>query len=45
MEGCLAPNSRVVRCMPNTPALLKQGASVYCRGAHATDEDAILTAK
>jgi pyrroline-5-carboxylate reductase len=30
---------RVVRVMPNTPALVMAGASAICRGSHATDED------
>jgi len=30
---------RVVRVMPNTPALVLEGASALCAGAHATAED------
>jgi pyrroline-5-carboxylate reductase len=30
---------RVVRAMPNTPALVLAGATVICAGEHATDED------
>ncbi|GAB4311773.1 MAG: pyrroline-5-carboxylate reductase [Candidatus Sumerlaeia bacterium] len=30
---------RVVRAMPNTPALIRRGAAALCRGAHASDED------
>jgi pyrroline-5-carboxylate reductase len=35
--GCPAP--RVVRAMPNTPALVGCGATAITRGAHARDED------
>ena len=34
-----APNARVVRCMPNTPALVGQGASAIAGGALTTDAD------
>lgn len=43
LEGALPPLARVVRVMPNTPALVMMGASVFARGAHATDQDAQLT--
>ncbi|XP_066955811.1 pyrroline-5-carboxylate reductase 3-like [Macrobrachium rosenbergii] len=43
MEANLPPESRVMRIMPNTPALVQLGASVFCRGAHATDEDVQTT--
>jgi pyrroline-5-carboxylate reductase len=31
---------RVVRCMPNTPALVGKGAAAFCRGTAATAADA-----
>jgi pyrroline-5-carboxylate reductase len=36
------PN-RVIRVMPNTPALVGKGASAYALGSTATDDDAALT--
>jgi len=43
IEGILGSNARVVRVMPNTPALVLAGASAISRGYHATDEDLTLT--
>lgn len=34
-----APGCRVVRCMPNTPALVGQGASAIAGGTQTTNED------
>lgn len=34
-----ADNSRVIRIMPNTPALVKLGMFGVCKGSKATDED------
>lgn len=36
----VAPGRAVVRVMPNTPALVGQGASAFARGSHATAEHA-----
>ncbi|XP_037956246.1 pyrroline-5-carboxylate reductase-like [Teleopsis dalmanni] len=43
LEQGLSQNSRVVRVMPNTPALVQSGCSVYVRGTKATDTDAKIT--
>lgn len=45
IESYLPLDSRVMRLMPNTPALINMGASVFSRGTHATQEDAILTSR
>ncbi len=39
MEDALAPGTPVVRVMPNTPALVGQGASAVAGGSHASDAD------
>lgn len=41
-NGCGARH-RVVRVMPNTPALVGKGASAYALGSSATEADAALT--
>lgn len=35
----VGPERRIVRVMPNTPALVGEGASAYCRGPHARAGD------
>ncbi|XP_054267442.1 pyrroline-5-carboxylate reductase 3 [Macrosteles quadrilineatus] len=45
LESLLPPKTRVVRAMPNTPALVKQGASVFVCGSAASKDDAVLTKK
>ena len=35
----LPEGSRVVRMMPNTPALVQNAASVFCRGTNTLPED------
>lgn len=39
LEGCLGPGSRLVRAMPNTPALVGRGATAFCANPAATDAD------
>ncbi len=39
LEADLAPGSRVVRAMPNTPALVGAGAAAIAPGTAATDDD------
>lgn len=36
------PAPRVIRIMPNTPALIGRGMAGICRGQHATEEDLAL---
>lgn len=43
LEALLGAGARVVRVMPNTPALVLAGASALSRGALANDEDLALT--
>ncbi len=39
LESWLAPGTRVVRCMPNTPALIGAGMAAICAGTHAESDD------
>jgi pyrroline-5-carboxylate reductase len=39
IESRLSPGARVIRAMPNTPALVRSGATALSPGAQATDED------
>ncbi|XP_047516673.1 pyrroline-5-carboxylate reductase isoform X2 [Pieris napi] len=43
IEKVLPPEARVIRVMPNTPALVMQGAAAFSRGSRATAEDAKVT--
>ncbi len=45
MRGCLPDAHRVVRVMPNTPALVGKAASAYAPDSHATEDDASLVEK
>jgi pyrroline-5-carboxylate reductase len=39
IEARLPPGSRVVRTMPNTPAIVDAGATAIAAGTHATEDD------
>lgn len=43
LESGLEPRARVVRVMPNTPALVRCGAAAYAAGRHATSDDLSIT--
>jgi pyrroline-5-carboxylate reductase len=43
IEAMLGAQTRVVRVMPNTPALVLEGATAISRGSNATDDDLSLT--
>lgn len=45
LESWLGERQRVIRCMPNTPALVATGAAAFSRGAKATVEDAAVAVK
>lgn len=36
------PNPKVMRCMTNTPVVVREGATVYATGTHANVEDGRL---
>lgn len=42
IEGAFPAGSRVIRSMPNTPALVGAGATAIAAGSHATDDDLAL---
>lgn len=45
MQACVNSEVRMLRAMPNTPALVGAGATGYARGTAATAEDAELAQK
>jgi pyrroline-5-carboxylate reductase len=45
LEAAAGPRFRVIRAMPNTPALILRGATGFARGSGATDADADIATK
>jgi pyrroline-5-carboxylate reductase len=45
IEGALKPGARVIRAMPNTPALVGASATAFAPGKNATPADAELAGK
>lgn len=45
LEEAAGPLARVIRVMPNTPALVSAGAAAYSLGTAATEEDASVVEK
>jgi pyrroline-5-carboxylate reductase len=45
LETWLGPRQRVIRSMPNTPALVGVGAAAFARGSKATAKDAAMAQK
>lgn len=40
LESAVGAGARIIRCMPNTPALIGKGAAAFTRGNDATNADA-----
>ncbi len=40
MQDAAGAHARIIRAMPNTPALVGHGAAAFCRGEKVTNEDA-----
>jgi pyrroline-5-carboxylate reductase len=45
MEARLPKGTRVIRTMPNTPAMVRHGATAVAPGTHATEEDVAVACR
>jgi pyrroline-5-carboxylate reductase len=45
LESCVPAGIRVIRVMPNTPALVGESASAFAHGTHATPHDSEIARK
>lgn len=45
LESCVPSGTRVIRVMPNTPALVGESASAFAHGTHATAQDSEIARK
>ncbi|MBL6763805.1 MAG: pyrroline-5-carboxylate reductase [Verrucomicrobiae bacterium] len=45
MESCLPTSARLIRVMPNTPALVGASATAYALGSHASQSDGDLAGR
>jgi pyrroline-5-carboxylate reductase len=43
LQEAAGHRTRIVRAMPNTPSLIRKGATAYALGDHATQQDATIT--
>lgn len=45
VRSCLSPDTKVIRTMPNTPALVGEGVTAVCRGNGVSDEEYVFAKK